>query len=322
MYFLKTGFQASFQDLGRWGFQSKGINVGGVMDAYSVKLLNTLLQNKPNEAVIEMHFPAPELLFEEDAVIAIGGANFRAMLNGNELPTFKTVQVKQGSHLHFTQKLAGERAYLAVKGGFDLPEWLDSVSYHSAAKIGLEVKKGMSVKFRQKATVIAARNSFCSLYLGRSLHPKFNFLRHEAIIIRFVESVEYDFLTTESKQKLENQPFKISTTSNRMGYRLEGVSLEKNKTNELLSSAVSFGTMQLLPSGQIIILMADCQTTGGYPRIGSVCSVDLPILAQCSAHQQLVFQKIPHDEAIHLQALQAASLRRLQRSIHQKQLSF
>lgn len=322
MIFLKAGFQASFQDLGRWGFQSKGINIGGVMDAYSARLLNILLQNNENEAVLEMHFPAPEILFEERAIIAIGGANFVAMLDGNEVPLFKTIQVNEGSLLIFKRKLIGERAYLAIKNGFDLPKWLGSVTYHAAAKIGLEIKKGLSVKLKEQTvqphpSVIKNLHQHL-FYLGQSLRPTFQTVP----VIRFIESVEYHSLNNKSKQFLENQSFKVSTLSNRMGYRLEGISLEKNNTNELLSSAVSFGTMQLLPSGQLIILMADSQTTGGYPRIGSVCSVDLPILAQCSAHQQVVFQKITLDEAIQLQALQVVSLRRLQRSIQLKQLSF
>lgn len=358
MYFLKTGFQASFQDFGRWGFQSKGINVGGVMDTYSARLLTILLQNSEKEAVLEMHFPAPELMFEVETIIAVGGADFGATLDGKTIELFKTITVNPGSHLVFKNKIKGERAYLAIKGGFDLPEWLGSVSYHATAKIGLEITKGLSVK--PKSIFPKEEDSLDSFYLGRSLHPKLHLFdkdknawifqkssdccppevvegrldmgfiindlglrqaqpdkpnRGEALI-RFTESVEYDFLTTESKQKLENQTFKISTTSNRMGYQLEGNPLEKNNTTELLSSSVSFGTMQLLPSGQVIVLMADCQTTGGYPRIGSVCSVDLPILAQCSAHQLIYFQKITLKEALELQTEQEKAFKKLKAGIN------
>lgn len=239
------------------------------MDRFSVRLLNIALQNDENQPVLEMHFPAPEILFEEDAVIIIGGADFSPMIDNKPIVNWKTILVKSGSILRFKKVIIGSRAYLAVRKSENI--FLPHVGQVS----NLSRKK----------------------------------------IIRFTEGNEFELLTEKSKESFENKGFLISKDSNRMGYRMNAEPLEVNTKKELVSSAVDFGTIQLLPSGQIIVLMAEHQTSGGYPRLGNIVSVDLPILAQSNVNDTIIFKKITIDEAEDLLIKQELELKKLKASI-------
>lgn len=269
MKFIKKGVLSTSKNLGNNGLRHLGVNPSGVMDKLSARLLNLALQNDENESVLEMHFPAPEILFEEDAVIIIGGADFSPTIDNEPITNWKTILVKTGSVLRFKKLIAGSRAYLAVK---------------KAANIFLP-------------------------YIGQISN-----LSHKKTI-RFTEGHEFDLLTEKSKEAFENQCFIISKDSNRMGFRIDSELLEVNTKKELVSSAVDFGTIQLLPSGQIIILMADHQTSGGYPRLGNIISVDLPKLAQNNINDTIVFKKISIEEAEDLLIKQELELQKLKASI-------
>jgi antagonist of KipI len=272
---LKKGILSSYKSLGNNGLRHLGINPSGAMDKLTVRLLNILLQNNEDESALEMHFPAPEILFEEDCMIAIGGADFKPMLNNQPITNWKTVNVKEGSILKFQKRLSGNRAYLSKKTG---------------------------------------NNGKFLPYLGNTFVRQFSNLL-DYIEIRFIAGNEFNLLTEDSKQNLENQSFTITQKSNRMGFRMESEELELTKKIELVSSAVDFGTIQLLPNGQIIILMADHQTSGGYPRIGNVISVDLPILAQCGANDKIKLKAISIEEAEDLIISQEKEIQKLKASI-------
>ncbi|MFN3489507.1 MAG: biotin-dependent carboxyltransferase family protein [Emticicia sp.] len=269
MQFLKKGILTTYQDLGKNGLRHLGVNPSGAMDRFSTRLLNIALQNDENQPILEMHFPAPEILFEEDAEIIIGGADFSPTIDNESITNWKTIFVKTGSILRFKKLIAGSRAYLAIK---------------------------------------KAENKFLP-YIGQVSN-----LSHKKTI-RFTEGKEFELLTEKSKEVFENQCFIISKDSNRMGYRMNSESLEVSTKKELVSSAVDFGTIQLLPSGQIIVLMADHQTSGGYPRLGNVVSVDLPKLAQSNINNTIVFKKISIEEAEDLLIKQELELQKLKASI-------
>jgi antagonist of KipI len=321
--FFSVGLQPTFQDSGRFGFQASGINPDGVMDVHTFRLLNVLLQNDENEGILEMNFPAPKLLFEENATICIGGADFNAMLNQQPIPLFKTVNVSTGDVLIFTKKTSGERTYLAVKGGFNLEKWLGSVSYNQAVNLPyLKIEKGLSVELktseRVEKLVWLGREMRFSLRLPVPLAvPKVEDYRlsQPPWELRFLPGPEYNLLTNEAKQKLQNSIFRITKDANRMGYRLGGEALETIKDISLLSSAVTFGTIQLLPDGQLIVLMASHQTTGGYPNIGTVILIDLPALAQSGSGQLIRFIPIPLLEAESLYLAWQKRVRRLRISV-------
>src|SRR5688572_14205818 len=134
--FRKSGLLTTIQDLGRAGFRRFGINPNGAMDKTAVRLINILLGNEETEAAVEMHFPAPEILFEEDAVITLGGAEFGAELNEKPIENWRTVFAEKGCILKFEKKIFGSRAYLAVQGGFKVEKWLGSASTNLTANIG------------------------------------------------------------------------------------------------------------------------------------------------------------------------------------------
>lgn len=289
----KQGILTTVQDLGRFGFRRFGINPTGVMDTAASRLINILLGNDENEAVLEIHFPAGEYLFEEDAVIAIGGADFSAELNGTVCRSWQIHHAVEGSVLRFKKRASGNRSYLAVKGGFAVDKWLSSSSTNLAAHCGgfqgRSIKKGDSIPLHLKSTANAERE----LSLASFVIPYYRSIP----AVRIIAGAEFESLTAVSQENLLKRNFEISADSNRMGFRLKGEPLFRLSSGEIISSAVSFGTLQLLPNGQIIVLMADHQTSGGYPRIGHVITRDLPLLSQLGSGDKVGFQLVSIYEA-------------------------
>ncbi len=289
----RPGILSTVQDNGRFGYQSLGINPNGVMDRSAMRLINCLLSNDENEAVIEMHFPAAEILFEKDAGFAIGGGNFDAELNGKSINNWQVHSAAERSTLAFRRPSVGSRTYLSVRGGFDIAPWLGSRSTNMAASIGGVNGKPLAAGDRIRMRNPKYTEALVGLRLSREMVPQYQ----RSTAVRFILGGEYELLSDESKQLLESSTFKISKRSDRMGYRLTGEPLQLIEPIELLSSAVTFGTIQLLPNNELIVLMADHQTTGGYPRIGNVVSTDLPLLAQLKAGDDVSFDQIAIGEA-------------------------
>lgn len=286
----------TIQDLGRNNYRSFGVNPNGVMDTAAMRLINILLGNEENEAVLEIHFPAPKILFEKETSIALGGADFAAKIDGKRIENWQIVTVEKGQILSFDKKIWGNRLYLSIKGGFRIENWLGSKSTNLKAKLGgfegRILQKGDKLEFKVRDQRYSAKNfpkiSQHSLPYNRS---------H---IIRVIEGAEFNLLTPLSLENFLKQTYRISNNSDRMGYRLEGSPLYLLHEKELVSSAVTFGTVQLLPNGQLIVLMADHQTTGGYPRIGNVVSADLPTMAQLGTNDIFKFKVISIEKAENL----------------------
>ena len=296
---------ATVQGAARSGYRGIGIGSSGAMDNFAMKVANYLTGNESAAAVIEVHFPAPEILFLQNALISITGANFDAAINDSTVPNWNLLFVKKNSILQFKKQLSGARAYIAVQGGWQAAQWLNSYSTHLKAVAG-----GYCGRALQKDDVIgftASELSFdqnkifpwyiSQLELDKVYHPPNN--------IRCIKGVEWDLLNDSSKRIFENKDFIISLQSDRMGYRIENTPLLLQQTTELISSATAMGTVQLLPEGNCIILMADHQTTGGYPRIASVIKADLPKLAQSrpggSIHFTCVSLKAAEDACMQMQ---------------------
>lgn len=275
------------QDAGRNNFRALGINRNGAMDWAAARLINLLLGNDERGGVLEMHFPAPRLRFETAATIALGGGDFGAEIDGETIENWRLIEVKMNSVLHFPKRKSGARIYLGVGGGFEIETWLGSESTNLTAKIGgfggRALKKGDSLAFKSKVQSLKPK-------VRRKISPSIVPNYQTAPQIRVTAGAEFENLTADSRAKFAAQKFQIKSESNRMGFRLRGEKLESETKIELISSAVDFGTIQLLPDGQLIILMADAGTTGGYPRIAHVCSADLPILAQLNAGDDLQFE--------------------------------
>jgi len=310
---LKAGMLDSIQDPGRFGYQQFGINPNGAMDKYAAAVANVVVGNDTTEAVIEMHFPAPSIFFEQSTMIALTGADFSANMNGKEIPLHHAVIVNQNTTIQFHSPKNKSRCYLAVKGGINISKWLDSYSTNLVAEaggyLGRKLLKDDIIDLRETGNYkISDKDDFRVLPWG--VNEDLGIPYTEEMMV--IPGSEWDWLDKPSQEKFLKNPFFISHNSDRMGYRLDSEPLQTMTGSELVSSAVSFGTVQLLPGGQLIILMADHQTTGGYPRIGNVISAYLPILAQMKAGDKIRFNFTDHQAAENLLLKQQQHLTQLQ----------
>ena len=311
---IKAGMLDTIQDMGRYGWQHLGINPGGAMDKLSAKAANILVGNNMNEALIELHFPASAFFFEQPALIVISGADFSASVNGEEISCWQPVLVSKYSILQFHGVKNGARAYLAIHGGLEIPAWLNSFSTHLKAGAG-----GYKGRALQKDDEISLRSkiNFADIVGKKELevlpwkienYSEDN--NSEEILI--LSGNEWEQLTDESKEKFLPQIFTITNQSDRMGYHLKSELLSTLTNEEIVSSAVSFGTVQLLPDGQLIVLMADHQTTGGYPRVAHVISAHHSRLAQMKPGEQIKFRFTDQQTAEELFIKQQQHLLQLQ----------
>jgi antagonist of KipI len=285
--FIKPGMFTTIQDMGRMGYRHVGIGPGGAMDFFAASVANYLVGNDEKFPVIEMHFPAAEILVEQDALISITGANFTAYIDDAPAEMWRPLFIKKNARLSFKKNINGARVYLAIKGGMDADRWLNSFSTHTKVKAG-----GFRGRILAKEDTIAlhAATPFITLENFPYCTNLINTVYQPMNTIRCIAGPEWDLVNDESQKIFYHSAFSITMQSDRMGYRLQGVSLGLRQPVELISSPVDCGTIQLLPNGQLIVLMADHQTTGGYPRIANVVSADLPKLAQVCINNELQFE--------------------------------
>jgi antagonist of KipI len=315
---IKPGLLDTIQDLGRCGFGNWGINPGGVMDRYAAQVANLLVGNEKEGAVMEIHFPGPQILFEQNTLIAITGADFSPTVNDEVIPRWQPVVVRKNTILHFPSLVQGGRCYLSVHGGYCMQKWLNSFSTNLKAAVGgwegRALRKGDELPFNENTIYFAGllkdENNF-EILPWRVNAEKIYRHPHEVGVIA---GHEWELLTPAARNCFLEQNFIIHPGSDRMGYQLSGAPLEAERSVDLLSSAVSFGTVQLLPGGQLIILMADHQTTGGYPRVAHVVSAHLPKLAQLRPSDTVHFRMMDLDAADQLLATQQKELHILQRA--------
>ncbi len=277
----KPGMFTTVQDLGRTGFQRFGVNPGGAMDRTAVRLINTLLGNAEDAAVLEMHFPAAEILFENDVTFALGGADFAAELNGTSVSNWQCIRARSGDTLRFTGVKKGTRAYMACGGGLVREKALGELTKRFEGETRIEIKETHSARTHVDATI------------AYSLVPHYS----RFPTVRVIDGPESDSLTAKSEAAFFREQFLVTQDSNRMGFRLEGEPLYRMNEGEMVSAGVAFGTIQLLTNGQMIVLMADHQTSGGYPRIAQVISHDLPLLAQLGPGDKVAFHQVEIAEA-------------------------
>jgi antagonist of KipI len=272
---IKQGIMDTLQDKGRYGFQHIGISPCGYLDYLSAQLSNVIVGNPKDAPIFELHFPASSFIFKEDQTICISGANFVPVLNDKNVAMNTAMQVYKNDTLHFMQPLLGKTCYLAIKGNIDSSSWLNSKSDFIS-----------QIKTNDQFNIIVrdAENKKNSPLTDEKLESSIidNIQKHifNSNEIRFIPGPQWNDLTTESISNILKQPFYTSLNSNRMGYKLKGPSLQLLEEKTYLSSAVTRGTMQLLPNGEVIILMANHQTIGGYANIGQIILVDLPKLVQ------------------------------------------
>ncbi|MFA4867049.1 MAG: biotin-dependent carboxyltransferase family protein [Pedobacter sp.] len=290
---LKGGMLTTIQDLGRTGYRKEGIIVSGAMDRLALEIGNLLLGNDISEAGLECTLLGPKLLFKTTQLVAITGGDLNPTVNGEPVNMWRPIIIPEGAILSFSTPVKGCRSYIAFFGGLDLPKVLDS--YATYLKAGIGGYKGRALKADDelsfKKSYQQTGNSF-KWAADLRMYPDLNNPE-----IRVMEGPEFESFNKQTISDLFNKQYMISKAADRMGYRLEGPALQLSQPKEMLSSAVTFGTIQVIPDGGMILLMADHQTTGGYPRILQVITADLTKLAQMQSGQQIRFKLVTLEEA-------------------------
>ncbi|RCS26398.1 allophanate hydrolase subunit 2 family protein [Polaribacter sp. WD7] len=277
---LKAGFYASIQDKGRVGFSTEGVPISGAMDGYSADIANAVINNSLDAAVLEITFGATELKFLTATAIAISGANFNPTINKKPIRQNSRIEVEKGDILFFGKPNYGVRSYLAVKGGFQTLKILGSRSQFINITDNFKIEPGDILELNTDETKLKSSNSSIKI-------PKTHFTLKE---ITCYEGPEFYMLTSLEKEKLFKTTFTISSDNNRMGYRLK--ENLKNNLPTILTAGVLPGTVQLTPFGNLIVLMRDCQVTGGYPRILQLTESSLDRIAQKTTNQKIRFRTL------------------------------
>jgi biotin-dependent carboxylase-like uncharacterized protein len=325
---LRPGLLSTLQDRGRHGMQHLGIVPGGAMDEVAHRLANAMVGNFDDEATLEITVLGPELVFDEAVLVAICGAEFEVKSDGRPFPLNRPVFLAAGARLVTGRALRGSRAYLAVAGGVQVEPVLDSRSTYLPAAFGGHegriLKRGDALPLSPEASSLAAQRyaklakSATERFGMRTVRwsaPALTAPEHEPIVAHAMEGQHFASFEPASQRAFFEATWRVSPDSNRMGYRLKGPKLAREKANEILSGPTCLGTVQVPPSGTPIALMADHQTTGGYPKIAEIAFADVPRVAQLAPGGALRFARCTLDEAHELRRVAKARVDASLRSI-------
>ena len=274
---IQPGLFTTIQDGGRHGFRNIGIPTSGFMDQESAWAANELVKNNKDESLLEVTLTGPTLIFNCNCVISITGGDFNPLINNLPVKMYQSINVSSGDILKLNNTINGARSYIAISGGLNVKSLFGSKSFFSNISDSYHLKKGDEIKVSKK--------SESQILKWDKL--KFNLNR----FMKVFRGPEYDLLSTNSKKKLFKNEFTINT-NNRMAYNLKETLQVDIKT--IISSPVLPGSVQLTPSGKIIILHRDCQTTGGYPRILQLDTNSLNNLSQLKSNDKIKFSPINH----------------------------
>lgn len=290
---LRPGLLTSIQDLGRWGHQAVGVPVAGAMDTRSLRWANVLVGNDEAAAALEVTLIGPTLRARGGSMqLAVAGASFDVRVDDRPVATDRVFMVQDGQRVSFGQRHVGARSYLAVRGGFDTPPVLGSRSTHLVSRMGgvagRAIRPGDVLPVGAMAAV-RSRPLETGSDRARACPPD---------VLRVLLGPQDAWFTREAVEALVGQPFAISSASDRMGFRLEGPRLATSHAGQLLSEPVAFGAIQVPASGAPILLMADRQTAGGYPKIATVIAADLPAAGQLAPGDVVRFAACSRREAM------------------------
>ena len=289
---IKKGLADSIQDNGRYGYQHLGIPPAGCMDIFSAWLANKIIGNNLYDAVFEFHFPSSQIIFEKEYTICITGANFVPVINDKSVELNTPINVHANDKLTMLQPIEGRTSYMAVCGNLNNHVWLGSQSYSIQSILNEDLFEFQTKKEINKEATVAKKSDFKLLI---ETIQKWVFDYHTPIHI--IPGAAWSHLNEASVIAILNNSFTVTSQANRMGFQLAGTKLSLTIPNNFLSSGVTRGTLQLLPSGEIIVLMADHQTIGGYANLGQIILVDLPRFAQLKTGQSFHFALTNLDNA-------------------------
>ena len=288
---IKPGLLTSIQDLGRYGHQESGVPVAGPMDAFSHRLANQLVGNDADAATLEITLIGPELTVDVDTTMAICGAQFEVTCDDRTVPMDASFGVRAGQRLKFGRVMQGARAYLAVAGGVQTAQVLGSRATHLVSRMGgldgRALASGDRVPISARAATRPTRKS-----------PGLTLPTRGRALLRVMRGPQDEWFDRDAMKTLAGVSFRISPRSNRMGYRLQGPPLARAREGELISEPVGIGAIQVPSAGEPILLMADRQTAGGYPKIGHVIAADLPLAGQLAPGDFIEFVWCTRQEAV------------------------
>jgi antagonist of KipI len=300
---LRSSFLTTVQDLGRMGFREFGVSPGGALDSHALRVANLLVGNKESAAGIEITFGGVQLRFADERVVAWCGGEFDVRIGSTSLPAGHAGFVRAGDVLIFNQPKTGCRSWLGISGGIDVPLVLGSRSTDLRANFGgldgRALRDGDEVPMggnseRPKILIEKLREQKVANW--KPPHDWSSPAKHEPVL-RVICGSDSDRFNDVTIQRFTNDVFVVSADSNRMGARLKGPHLQRDHDVDLVSEGVAPGTIQVPPSGQPILLLGDCQTIGGYPKIAHVITVDLSVAAQLRAGDSVRFREISLAEA-------------------------
>jgi len=301
---VSPGFLTTVQDSGRFGYRSIGMPVTGALDQYSYKVSSLLVGNDESAACLEITLLGPTLKVHGSAIIALTGAVFQATLNEQPLPQWQAVEVKENDIITISEAKVGARGYLAVAGGFYVPMVMGSRSTYIRGKIG--GFQGRPLQSGDKLE-IGSPSKEPSQYVGKLIPMEYvpTYVidaDNDIITLRVIMGPQDDYFSKKGVQNFLNSTYIITADSDRMGYRLEGERIEHIRKNhtQIISDGIPLSAVQIPGDGMPIIMLADGQTTGGYPKIATVCSADLPLLAQGKPGNKVQFVAISMEEAVYL----------------------
>ncbi|MBZ7976778.1 biotin-dependent carboxyltransferase family protein [Campylobacter sp. RM12637] len=287
MKITKISSIATIQDLGRFSYKSYGVNESGALDKWSFMLGNALLGNDLNAPAIEVILGGIEIYCNKAMTFCITGANYEAFIDEKPIHNNYRIRIEAGKTLRLIRAMSGMCAYICAYGGFSADFVLNSASTNLSASFG--GFNGRALKIGDELS-IGSRMNLSQIAVSR-IKPRDK--------IRIIKGAEWELFSDEAKHNLLNQEFNISSSSNRMGYRLNS-DFKLNLINELSlpSHGVSAGTIQVPSSGEPIVLLKDAQTTGGYPKIAQVIEADLGLFAQSRINSKISFELVSIEEAL------------------------
>ena len=307
--FLRPGLLTTVQDRGRFGLQHLGVVPCGPMDPVALELANGLVGNRADEALLEITVLGPEIAFESDALVALCGAEMEARVGGRALPLDRPVLLEKGSVLNTRRATLGSRAYLAVAGGIALAPVLGSRSTYLPARFGgwqgRALRAGDSLPLVENASVLSLKR-YKNLKSRKEMNglrtvgwsvPALTLPAREPIVIHAMEGRHHALFDAAARRAFFDATWRVTPDSNRMGFRLAGPVLAREEAGEILSEPTCLGTVQVPANGLPIALMADHQTTGGYPKIAEIAAADVPRLAQLAPGGRVQFARCTLEQA-------------------------
>lgn len=293
-------FLTTVQDLGRTGYRQFGVSTSGALDPFALRIANLLVGNDENAAALEIALGGLQLRFEDQRVVAWCGGEFDAQIGSRQLPAGHVASVQAGDELKFGRPQLGCRAWLAISGGIDVPVMLGSRSTDLRASFGgfegRALRDGDKLPLGAWPGLPVPAGAISS---WSAPHDWVSPAKRDPVL-RFVRSADWERFdastmnawASEALQRLKSEAFTVSPDSDRMGVRFDGPELRRRDSGDLVSEAVAPGTIQVPPSGKAILLLQDCQTIGGYPRLAHVITVDLGVAAQLRAGDRVRFSEV------------------------------